>query len=134
MKQNSQTALSFKKIIANVTIIFLAFYLYSGPVFAHTKLVKSDPPKRATLNAAPEKIQLWFNEEIEGNFASILLHDAEGKLITDKKPEIIPDNLKTIVLPLPEIAPGKYTVNYRIMSADGHVVESDYRFTIKNTN
>ena len=131
MKQNSQVLPSFKWLIAIVTIAFFALSIYAGPSFAHAKLVKSDPPNRATLSIAPKQIQLWFNEEIEGSFASISLHDAEGKSVTDASPETLPDDLKTVVLRLPEIAPGRYTVNFRVLSKDGHVVESDYSFTLK---
>jgi copper resistance protein C len=132
MKQNSQVVPTFKWLIAIITVAFFALSFYGGPVFAHAKLVKSDPPNRATLNIAPKQIQLWFNEEIEGSFASVSLLDAEGKSVTDTSPETVPDDLKTVVLPLPEIAPGRYTVNFRILSTDGHVVESDYSFTLKN--
>lgn len=133
MKHNSQAVQSFKWLMVIFTITFLIFSMYGKSAFAHAKLVKSDPPNRATLNVAPKQIQLWFNEEIEGSFASISLHDANGKSITDNNPELVSDDLKTVVLPLPEIVPGRYTVNYRIMSTDGHIVESDYNFTLKNT-
>jgi copper resistance protein C len=133
MKQNSQVFPTFKWLIVFITVAFFTLSFYGGPVFAHAKLVKSDPPNRATLGIAPKQIQLWFNEEIEGSFAAISLHDAEGKSVTDASPETVPDDLKTVVLPLPEIEPGRYTVNFRILSTDGHVVESDYSFTIKNT-
>ena len=133
MKYNSQTVPSFKWIVTILSIAFITFSIYGKPAFAHAKLVKSDPPNRATLNAAPNQIQLWFNEEIEGSFASITLLDANGKSVTDDNPEPVPDDLKTVVLPLPEMAPGRYTVNFRVMSTDGHVVESDYSFTLKNT-
>lgn len=133
MKQNSQVVPSYKWLIIIVTVVFFSLSLYGGVAFAHAKLVKSDPPNRATLNVAPKQIQLWFNEEIEASFALISLLDANGKPVTDASPETVPGDLKTVLLPLPEIASGRYTVNFRIMSTDGHVVESDYNFTVKNT-
>ncbi len=133
MKHNSQAFYSFKWIIVILTITFATLSIYGQPAFAHAKLIKSDPPNRASLNVAPKQIQLWFNEEIEGSFALISLLDANGKSVTDNNPELVPDDSRTVVLPLPEIEPGRYTVNFRIMSTDGHVVESDYKFTLKNT-
>lgn len=134
MKQYSQAVHSFNwRAAIAITLTFLLMSIYGGAAFAHAKLVKSDPPNRATLNVAPQHIQLWFNEEIEGNFASISLLDADGNTVTDANPEAVPDDLKSVVLPLSEIPPGRYTVNFRIMSTDGHVVESDYNFTLKNT-
>lgn len=134
MKQYSQVVPSFNwRVAIFVTFVFISLSMYGGTAFAHAKLVKSDPPNRATLNVAPKQIQLWFNEEIEGNFATISLQDADGNTITDASPEAVPDDLKSVVLPLTEITPGRYTVNFRIMSTDGHVVESNYNFTLKNT-
>ena len=31
-----------------------------------------------------------------------------------------------------ELAPGKYTVKFRVLSVDGHVVDSSYDFTVKS--
>jgi hypothetical protein len=31
----------------------------------------------------------------------------------------------------PNLAPGRYTVRYRVLSVDGHVVESSFTFTVK---
>lgn len=134
MKQYSQVVHPFNWQVAFAATLVLIFAcIYGEAAFAHAKLVKSDPPNRATLNVAPKHIQLWFNEEIEGNFASISLLDADGNTVTDASPEAVPDDLKSVILPLSEIPPGRYTVNFRIMSTDGHVVESDYNFTLKNT-
>ena len=47
-------------------------------------------------------------------------------------PHIAADDPKAIVLPLPELAPGKYTVKFRVLSVDGHVVDSSYDFTVKS--
>ena len=31
----------------------------------------------------------------------------------------------------PNLDPGRYTVRFRVLSVDGHVVESSYTFTVK---
>lgn len=41
------------------------------------------------------------------------------------------DDPRSNYLELPELAPGKYTVKFRVLSIDGHVVDSDYLFGIK---
>jgi len=52
--------------------------------------------------------------------------------VTDAKPAIAADDPKAIVLALPELAPGKYTVKFRVLSVDGHVVDTSYDFTVKS--
>ena len=98
---------------------------------AHSMLVKAEPPRRAVLAKAPEQVRLWFNEDIEGDYASLTVLDADKHPVTDAKPTLVSDDPKSIVLPLPELAPGKYSVKFRVLSVDGHVVDSTFDFTVK---
>ncbi len=99
---------------------------------AHATLVKSDPPRRASLSMPPKQIQLWFNEKIEASYASVTVVDKDKKAVTENNPEIVAEDPKSVVLNLPEIDSGRYTVQYRVMSVDGHVIESSYDFNVKN--
>ncbi len=112
-------------------IILLSLLFQVNSAMAHAALVKSEPPRRATLSAPPKQIQLWFNERIEGSYASVTVEDSNKKLVTENSPEAIADDPKSVVLSLPQIHPGRYTVHYRVMSVDGHVIESEYDFSVK---
>ncbi len=112
-------------------VALLAGLIHSSQVYAHATLTKSDPPRRASLSAPPKQIQLWFNEEIERDYSSITVLDSNENSVTEALPEMVPGDLKSVVLPLPEINPGRYTVEYRVFSIDGHVVESSYDFMVK---
>lgn len=128
--------IQFKSFSVNQAIFLLMTVLsllwHSNPVMAHAALVKSDPPRRATLSAPPKQIQLWFNERIEGAYASVVLLDSNKKSLTENNPEVVTDDPKSVVLNIPEIGAGKYTIQYRVMSVDGHVIESSFDFNIKN--
>ena len=102
------------------------------PALAHSMLVKAEPPRRAILAKAPGQVRLWFNEDIEGDYASLTVLDTDKHPVTDAKPILAPDDPKSIVLPLPELAPGKYSVKFRVLSVDGHVVDSSFDFTVKS--
>jgi methionine-rich copper-binding protein CopC len=115
-------------------VILIMVFALGVPVtsaFAHSMLVKAEPPRRAVLTKAPSQVRLWFNEKIEGDYASLVVLDAKKQPISDVKPTLAPDDQKSIVLPLPELAPGKYSVKFRVLSVDGHVVESSFDFTVK---
>lgn len=114
--------------------ILIIVFIVAAPVtsaLAHSMLVKAEPPRRAVLTKSPTHVRLWFNEKIEGDYASLVVLDAQKQPITDVKPTLALDDQKSIVLPLPELAPGKYSVKFRVLSVDGHVVESTFDFTIK---
>ena len=114
-----------------IFIVLLAGLIHTSQVYAHATLTKSEPPRRASLSVPPKHIQLWFNEEIEGSYASISVIDSDENSVTDAVPELVPDDLKSVVLPIPELNPGRYTVQYRVLSVDGHVVESSFGFMVK---
>ena len=113
-------------------LMALATCLHSAPVLAHAMLTKAEPPRRAQLAQPPAQVRLWFNEEVEKDYASLAVLDAAKTPVTETKPEIDPKDPKAIVLPLPELSAGKYTVKFRVLSVDGHVVDSSYDFTVKS--
>jgi methionine-rich copper-binding protein CopC len=118
---------------AGMLAIVMAAGLQSGPALAHAMLVKAEPARRAALTRAPTQVRLWFNEEIEKDYASLAVQDAaKAAPVTETKPHVAADDPKSIVLPLPELEAGKYTVKFRVLSVDGHVVDSSYDFTVKS--
>jgi hypothetical protein len=112
-------------------IMALCAGLYSAPASAHAMLTKAEPARRAQLTHPPKEVRLWFNEEVEKDYAALSVLHAD-KPVTEAKPRIADDDPKSIILPMPELAPGKYTVKFRVLSVDGHVVDSSYDFTVKS--
>jgi methionine-rich copper-binding protein CopC len=124
--------LSLKRL-AGMLAIIMSVGLHSGTALAHAMLVKAEPARRAALTKAPSQVRLWFNEEIEKDYASLAVQDAaKAAPVTETKPHVAADDPKSIVLPLPELEAGKYTVKFRVLSVDGHVVDSSYDFTVKS--
>jgi len=127
----SWVAYALKRVVIGVAML-MAMCVHAAPVLAHSMLVKAEPPRRAVLAKTPTQVKLWFNEELEGEYASLVVLDAEKHPVTEIKPQLTPDDPKSIVLPLPELTPGKYFVKFRVLSVDGHVVESSFDFTVKS--
>jgi copper resistance protein C len=117
---------------AGMLAMVMAAGLQSSPALAHAMLVKAEPARRAALTKAPSQVRLWFNEEIEKDYASLAVQDMAKATVTEIKPHVAAEDPKSIVLPLPELEAGKYTVKFRVLSVDGHVVDSSYDFTVKS--
>jgi copper resistance protein C len=121
-------------MIATRRLLLLGLaYVLAGvrPAFAHAALVRSDPPRRAVLTQPPAQIRLWFNETIEPEYSSITLLDVAGQPVPTGRPALSPTDPKLLVLDLPPLTAGEYTVRYRVNSIDGHIVEASYRFRLK---
>ncbi len=127
----SRVVFAPKRVVVGA-VMAMAMCVYAAPALAHSMLVKAEPPRRALLAKAPAQVRLWFNEEIEGDYASLIVLNADKHPVTEINPQLAPDDRKSIILPLPELAPGKYSVKFRVLSVDGHVVESSFDFTVKD--
>ncbi|MBS0587827.1 MAG: copper resistance protein CopC [Proteobacteria bacterium] len=120
-----------KSAIFACLLIICSLTFQAKVAMAHAALVKSDPPRRATLSIPPKQVRLWFNEKIEGSYASVTVFDSNKNSITENNPESVADDPKSVVLSLPQLDSGRYTVKYRVMSVDGHVIESSFDFSVK---
>ncbi len=115
-----------------ICVGFLSLLLL-GPVnsWAHAYLVKSIPTRRAVLSQAPARVQLWFNERLEGRFSQLSLWNAEGTQIDKGDLQVGPDDPKKLSVGVPTLLPGTYTMKYRVLSVDGHIVEGQFPFTLR---
>ena len=102
----------------------------SNSAEAHAALVRSQPGSRAVLQRAPERIELCFNEAVEPKFSSLRIERKPGSVIPVGD-LVSSGDAKCISVLSPSLEPGVYTVHYRVLSRDGHVIEYGYQFTIK---
>jgi methionine-rich copper-binding protein CopC len=111
----------------------LTAVLLLAPVvaWAHAYLVKSSPARRAVLLHAPTRVQLWFNERLEAQFSHLSVWNRDGKQVDHGDVQVGPDDLKLLSVGVGPLAPGQYTVKFRVLSVDGHVVEQQFPFTIR---
>jgi copper resistance protein C len=114
-------------------LLGLAVVLVLGPqlAWAHAVLVKSSPAARAAVTRAPARVELWFNERLEPRFSELAVRDRDGQPANRGDARVGPDDPRLLSVAVPALAPGVYTVRYRVLSVDGHVVESEFRFTVR---
>ena len=97
------------------------------PAGAHSSLIGSDPPAGATLTEAFDEVVLQFDNPIEESFGGLQVFSPDGVRVESGQPVI---SETAVRVPLDRLrASGIYTVVFRIISADGHPVESDFTFT-----
>ena len=98
---------------------------------AHSLLVRSEPGRNATVAHAPERVKLWFGERIEPAYAKLSVWSEAGKQVDAEDATVAPDDPALLSVSTPGLGPGRYTVRFRVLSVDGHVVESSFAFTVK---
>jgi methionine-rich copper-binding protein CopC len=98
---------------------------------AHSELEDSSPAAGAVLHAAPDRVTLTFNEPIQGDGSDIVVRDSEGNRYDRPESFTVRENVASIDLSLAD-GSGVYTVAYRIVSADGHIVTDQYQYTLQH--
>jgi len=114
-------------------LVFAILLVAPSIVLSHASLVKSVPARRAQLFKSPAQIQLWFNERLEARFSSLRVIDSSGKRVDLGNVEVSSDDAKKISVGVNSLAPGQYKIKFRVLSVDGHVVEDEVPFTIRDT-
>jgi methionine-rich copper-binding protein CopC len=109
----------------------LGLLLLATPAWPHASLVRSSPARRATLTTAPDRVQLWFNEAVEPKFSTVSVWDAAGQQVDLGDAHVEPEEPGRLTVGLKPLGRGTYRVRFRVLSVDGHVVESEFPFTLR---
>lgn len=121
----------FRAVIA--TTLGASAIAFAAPqaAWAHAKLVKSEPARRASLTRPPARVRLWFNERLEPAFSRATLAENGGKTVETGPATVAADDPKRLDFTVPVLAPGEYVVSYEVLSVDGHTVRSNFTFQIR---
>jgi methionine-rich copper-binding protein CopC len=82
-------------------MLFVLLLISPTSGWAHAYLVKSSPARRAVLSNAPARVVLWFNDA------------------------------KKLSVGIPTLPAGSYSVKFRVLSVDGHIVEAEFPFSVR---
>lgn len=96
--------------------------------WAHAVRVAADPAPDASLASPPSRASATFNEQLHSDFAAMTVVGPDGNLWSDGTPVVQGAVVSVGLRPLGPA--GVYTVNYRVTSADGHVVSGAWSFTL----
>lgn len=118
-----------RSAIAAVVAAMLAIATMSAPVAAaHAARVASDPADNAVLATGPRRVSATFNEQLQTTFAAMTVVGPDGNVWSTGDPTV---RGAVVAVDLRPLGPaGSYTVNYRVTSADGHVVSGSWSFRL----
>lgn len=104
----------------------LAVLAWGAGALAHTHLEKSVPADGSVLKASPPNIVLTFAEP--ARLTALSLQKDAGP--AQKLAPLPGASARELSVPVPQLAPGKYVVSWRVVSDDGHVMPGRLSFTI----
>ncbi len=117
------------KIAALLGGLLMAVALAGAPpASAHAARIASDPADGAKLATGPAQVSATFNEPLQTAFAALTVVGPDGNLWSTGDPRVQGAVISVAVRPLGPA--GRYTVNYRVTSADGHPVTGSWWFDL----
>ncbi|MEV6589672.1 copper resistance CopC family protein [Streptomyces acidicola] len=96
---------------------------------AHTDLDSASPAAESALAELPPRITLTFSDPMTQKYAKVAVTDPDGKSAATDEPEVSGNEVSLALDPASPA--GRYTVGYRVVSADGHPVSGSYSFTVE---
>jgi methionine-rich copper-binding protein CopC len=111
-------------------LVFACASVLAPPVGAHAFLDHALPAVGSTVHAPPPQVQLWFSQKLEPAFSTAQVLDSTGKRVDRADARVDDGDSTVLTVSLPELAPGRYRVKWRVLSVDTHVTEGDYSFDV----
>lgn len=107
-------------------LVALVALVLPAAASAHASLVGESPGFRERLAAPPRHVELRFDQAIEPLPHAVSVFDRKGVDVV-RAAVVGPHRL---VASLPELPRGPYTIRWRALSTDGHVVSGIYTFGV----
>ena len=119
------------RTVALLGLVLAALIALGVSAEAHALVRSSNPPGSASLDRAPSQVSITFTERPDAQLSSIHVLDRAGASVERGPARPLPGDPLTLVVPLPSLTDGTYTVTWRTVSAvDGHVAAGSFAFGV----
>lgn len=121
----------WKKLLLLQLAVLIFYFIGVNTVSAHAYITNSTPSENEILETAPNNVYIEFNEKIQTGFTILNVLNSSGERVDQKNVQIDPNTEKSITVDLkPDLPNDIYTVEWRVVSADGHSVSGMIPFSV----
>ena len=115
-------------VLGVLSLVLVGSVAGALPASAHSQLVSATPVNGAELESSPGLVTLTFNEPVREKYSAVQVTGPEGG--TWQVGELT-QSASTLSQELGPLGPaGVYTVDWRVVSGDGHPVAGTFTFTL----
>jgi methionine-rich copper-binding protein CopC len=122
LNHRSSKEIAMKKSIVVIALVVLSTSLAQ----AHAQLSSSVPADHASVQSPPQNLALHFTEAVRLTALSIARDGDEPKQVASL-PAVV---TKDFSVTAPALEAGHYSVSWRALSADSHVMTGTFAFTV----
>jgi hypothetical protein len=98
---------------------------------AHAIVVRRSPEQGGVAAENIGKVEVWYDAGIRDAFAALAVIGASGERVDKRDAAIDKSDPSHVSVGVDRLVPGKYTVRYRALSADGHIVSGAWDFEVR---
>jgi methionine-rich copper-binding protein CopC len=113
------------RFLALFAAALVLLFVGTGPADAHASLVSTSPADGSRISTAPATVELTFSEDVGSGFVAVTAPD--GTKLKTSRAHISGAQVHADLAASDQR--GRYTVAYRVVSADGHPVSGAFTFT-----
>jgi methionine-rich copper-binding protein CopC len=96
------------------------------PAAAHDQLVDSDPKDGAELDEPVDTVTLTYSADLVADGTMVNVITPDGEVTAD----VTVDGTEVVADLGEQTAGGEYTVQWRVVSSDGHPIEGEFAYTV----
>lgn len=111
-----------------VVSVFCLF-ICTAVTHAHAELLTAVPAPGSVVTNSPAEISLTFSEPISED-STILLFTEDFQPVAGIEAQVAETNPQMLVITVPPLTPGDYTVQWTAVSTDGHPTSGSYTFRL----
>lgn len=125
-------ATRYLRLLVSVAVACAALAWVPPPADAHLDLITSEPAAGAKIDGSPTRVLLTFTSEPDVPKSSIRVLDAQGARVKGvaKAEGVASDPLQLSADVRSALPPGRYTIKWKVVSADGHTVSGSVPFRV----
>ncbi|MFN2627587.1 MAG: copper resistance CopC/CopD family protein, partial [Gaiellaceae bacterium] len=112
-------------------MIGVAALVFPASAFAHASLVHASPSFRQRVQVSPRQITLRFDQPVTALPGGIEVLTRSGQNVAGRARAVTA--ARELLAPVSRLLTGPYTVRWKAVSDDGHVVSGVYTFGVRST-
>lgn len=115
----------------------VCFASWPAALWAHARVLRSEPGDKQVVNVPPATARLCFNELLDRGFHTAEVFPAEDlrqkqrRNLVGGTPVVNPSDRTELQVPLQPLHPGKYVVERRVLSRDSHTAPGRISFEVR---
>lgn len=119
-------------VLATAALLFAVFlFIMPDTARCHAYPDHADPKVGSTISIVPTRVRIWFDSALEPAFSTIMVHNADGRMVDKGDGHVDPSDPTLLEISLPPLPQGTYRVIWNVVARDTHRTMGNYVFTIK---